>query len=123
MQWRLLVVVASRGTSASNEVAAALGVHASTATRLCDRLVAQGLLSRQDDPADRRYLALTLTSKGRKLVENVLAARRADIERILDRLSPVGRSQLIAGLREFTEAADGVDADLLWDLTPDIASA
>jgi len=36
-------------------------------SRLVDRLVAQGLIRRDTDPADRRYLTLDLTPIGRRL--------------------------------------------------------
>jgi DNA-binding MarR family transcriptional regulator len=116
MQWRLLVVVSGHGQAASHEVAASLGVHPSTATRLCDRLVEQGLLSRQDNPEDRRYLTLTLTSQGKRLVKRVTATRRADIQQILDRLSGPSRRRLVSGLLDFATAAGEMEVDPVWDL-------
>jgi DNA-binding MarR family transcriptional regulator len=52
-QFRVLVMAATRGALNLRAVAAGLGVHPSNATRVCDRLVAGGLLDRRDDPADR----------------------------------------------------------------------
>ncbi len=43
-------------------------------SRLVDRLVAQGLVQRDTDPDDRRYLVLSLTADGRKLSRRVTAA-------------------------------------------------
>ena len=60
-QVRALVVIASRGSVSLGELAAACGVHLTSASRLCDRLVAAGLMDRADDPANRRQLTLTLT--------------------------------------------------------------
>lgn len=92
-------------------------MHPSTATRLCDRLVEQGLLSRHDNPKDRRYLMLTLTSRGESLVKQVTAARRADIEQILNRLRGPSRRRLVAGLLDFANAAGEMEVDPLWDLS------
>ncbi|MEU4390582.1 MarR family transcriptional regulator [Kribbella sp. NPDC023855] len=40
-------------------------------SRLVDRLVAQGLVQRDTDPEDRRYLALSLTPEGKALSKRV----------------------------------------------------
>src|SRR6266540_6303039 len=39
----------------------------SSPSRLVDRLVAQGLIQRDTDPADRRFLTLSLTTEGKRL--------------------------------------------------------
>jgi DNA-binding MarR family transcriptional regulator len=52
------------------EAAECLNVHApSTASRVVDRLVRDGYISRQEDPQDRRQKRLTLTPRGRAVVE------------------------------------------------------
>ncbi len=43
-------------------------------SRLVDRLVAQGLVQRDTDPDDRRYLALSLTTEGKALSKRIVAA-------------------------------------------------
>ncbi|MEV6411852.1 MarR family transcriptional regulator [Kribbella sp. NPDC051718] len=40
-------------------------------SRLVDRLVAQGLVQRDTDPDDRRYLALSLTAEGKSLSKRI----------------------------------------------------
>src|ERR1700745_1711626 len=49
-QYRALVVLAARGPQGTAELAAALAVNPSTATRMCDRLGGQGLIRRQREP-------------------------------------------------------------------------
>jgi DNA-binding MarR family transcriptional regulator len=49
-----------------------VGVHPSNATRAVDRMVGAGLLSRSDDPTDRRNLVLELTPAGQALVDQVM---------------------------------------------------
>lgn len=94
-QLRVLVMIASRGTQNVTSVAQGLGVHASNATRTCDKLVEAGLLHRSEDPADRRNLLLELTQSGIQLVHTVTEHRRAAIESILARMSARGRSNLV----------------------------
>jgi DNA-binding MarR family transcriptional regulator len=43
-------------------------------SRLVDRLVDQGLVQREIDPDDRRFVTLALTPDGRKLVRRIVAA-------------------------------------------------
>ena len=56
-QFRALVVLAGRGPLNPGAFADALGVHPSTATRMCDRLVAKGLITRTVPPTNRREIS------------------------------------------------------------------
>ncbi len=104
-QWRALVVVADGPGISLNQLAEGLGVHASTATRVCDRLIAAGLLIREPHAQDRRYLALSLTRKGQRLFDKVMVARAREISGILDQLAPVSRRRVATAFRDFAEAA------------------
>lgn len=105
MQWRALVVISVERQHTLKAVAAALGVHASTATRLVEGLVANGMLTRRDDPADRRYVSLALTRKAERLVEKVNAARQRDIDDVLGRIDVSRRHPIALALQEFADAA------------------
>ncbi|HEY0617730.1 MAG TPA: MarR family transcriptional regulator [Kribbella sp.] len=73
-------------------------------SRLVDRLVAQGLIKRDIDPDDRRYLALSLTKDGRALCRRIVAAERV-LHKTIDKLvagQPV--SETISTLRAVAEA-------------------
>ncbi|HUI04284.1 MAG TPA: MarR family transcriptional regulator [Acidimicrobiales bacterium] len=82
-QYRALVLLASRGPQRPVDLAEALAIDPSTATRLCDRLVHKRLISRRRQGADRREVRLDLTARGQQLVESVTARRRLEIERVL----------------------------------------
>jgi DNA-binding MarR family transcriptional regulator len=115
-QLRVLVMIASRGPLNLGAVARVLGVHASNATRACDRLVAAGLLDRQDDPADRRNLYLQLTEQGRALVDAVMDRRRHAIAEVLDRMPALQRTALVPVLVAFADAAGEMDDEHVWSL-------
>ena len=104
-QLRVLVMAADHSPLTLGNVAEGLAVHPSNATRTCDRLVSAGLLNRRDDPNDRRQLQLTLTRKGRRMVESVLEHRRAAIERVMAQMNPATAARLGGALGEFVMAA------------------
>ena len=112
-QYRALVVLASRGPQSAGALADALGVHISTLTRLCDRLVAKGLITRVDEPGNRRRVTLALTPRGRGLVRSVTNRRRKEIARIVARVPRHQRTALVDALHAFGEAADE-PADASW---------
>jgi DNA-binding MarR family transcriptional regulator len=115
-QVRALVVIASRGSVSLGELATAADLHPSRASRLCDRLVAEGLINRADDPANRRQLTLTLTPSGEEVVRTVMQHRRDAIKPILARLTKQRRAELLSVLKEFASAG-GEPSDLeLWSM-------
>lgn len=62
------------GTRLLSRVAWHLLVHATTVTIATDRLEARGLLIREAHPRDRRATLVTITDKGRKLVDSATTA-------------------------------------------------
>jgi DNA-binding MarR family transcriptional regulator len=104
-QYRALVVIASRGPQRPVDLAGALGVDASTSTRMCDRLVRKRLITRRRDVVDRRVVHLDLSAAGRRLVERVTERRRQEIESILGSVDPSERSNLVHAFRVFATAA------------------
>lgn len=120
-QYRAVVVVASRPGLTVGELAEALAVHPTTATRMCDRLVGKRLIRRVADPDDRRAIALHPAAAGRHLLERVATRRRREIAAIVDRLEPSASRHAIEGLEAFARAAGEVPlgAEVLgWDLGP-----
>jgi DNA-binding MarR family transcriptional regulator len=70
-QAKLLYVVMATGRLSLGEIASHLRVTASTASGAVDHLVGLGLLSRTDDPADRRQLRVSVTDHGRRTIEGI----------------------------------------------------
>lgn len=112
-QFRMLVVLSSRGATKLVTLAELLGVRPSTAMRMIDRLIAAGLADRQTNPDNRRETLLRLTAEGRRTVENVTARRRREIASIVQRLAPYQRTALIEALADFNEAGGERPAPLL----------
>lgn len=104
-QLRVLVLISTRGPQNLGAVAAELGVHPSNATRTCDRLVVAGLIVRREDPADRRYIRLDLTPRGRALVQTVLEHRRQAIADVIARIPETERATVLTAMDTFAAAA------------------
>ncbi|MBX7555468.1 MarR family transcriptional regulator [Streptomyces sp. NPDC004232] len=103
-QFRMLVVLATRGETKLVALAELLQVAPSTAMRMVDRLIAAGLADRKANPSNRRETQLRLTDEGRRTVEEVTARRRAEIADIVERLRPTERLALVEALNAFNEA-------------------
>jgi len=72
-------------------------------TRAVARMIAAGLVSRQEDETDRRYVSLTLTDKGMAVYDQILPLVQAREAEILSTLSPEERAALDVILRKLTE--------------------
>ncbi|GAA0309985.1 MarR family transcriptional regulator [Kineococcus aurantiacus] len=108
-QYRVLVLICSRGPLRSGALAAAIGVHPSTFTRAVDRLVAAGWVTREDNPDTRREVMVAPTERARVLVGQVLDRRRAEFEAVLARLGEDDRASVREGFSRFAQAAGDVD--------------
>lgn len=104
-QLRLLAVLGDLGPAPSGKAARALGLNASTVTRLADRLAAAGYLARGGDVRHRSVVTLELTARGRELVAAAAAWRRQELARILSRLAPRDRAAVTGVLARLVEAA------------------
>ena len=110
-QLRVLVMIDTRGPLNLTSVADGLGISASNASRLCDRLIRAGLLDRRDSSADRRHISLSLTADGRRLVRTMNRHRHQAINRALRVMTPVERAAVVAALDTFAAAAGEPSAD------------
>ncbi|HEX3750622.1 MAG TPA: MarR family transcriptional regulator [Streptosporangiaceae bacterium] len=99
----LLIVERHRDINLSG-LASQLGALVSSASRLCDRLEAAGLLHRLPG-SSRRVVILRLSPEGRALLDRLRRQRREDLARVLTRMPPAARTALAAGLSQFRTAA------------------
>jgi DNA-binding MarR family transcriptional regulator len=104
-QFRVLVVLDTRGETSLAGLADSLGITSAAALRLIDRLLAGGLVSRHDNPANRREVIIGLSQAGAELVWRVTDKRRAEIARVVRQMPPAQRDDLVAALTAFADAA------------------
>ncbi|MEA2418986.1 MAG: hypothetical protein QOE60_1192 [Thermoleophilaceae bacterium] len=83
-QFHLLDPLAD-GPCTNRQLAEAAGIAAPTATRMIDVLIARGLVTRVEDPADRRAVLISLTDAGR----SALAAKLEEYRQLRERIAAV----------------------------------
>jgi DNA-binding MarR family transcriptional regulator len=113
-QLRALVAVGQHGSLNLSQLADELGVIPSSASRLCDRLVAAGLLDRRVSEQTRREVVLTLRREGQRLLDTVEHARREALADVLGGMRLGGRKALLSGLEAFAEVAGQMAEQDQW---------
>lgn len=103
-QLGLLFLLRDSATYSQQQLGESLGMDRTTTMQLVSALEAEGLVVRDDDPADRRAYRLRLTARGREVTTRVAAAT-AEVERqVFAGLKASERRQLKALLRRILES-------------------
>jgi DNA-binding MarR family transcriptional regulator len=102
-----LVRINRPGGISQRRLADELRLTPGTVSARIDRLVADGLVTRAPDPADRRGSLVTLTDRGRDLFEAVVPAHLANQVRLLGSLTPDEQATLAGLLRKLLVAFEG----------------
>jgi DNA-binding MarR family transcriptional regulator len=91
-----------------SELAARMGVDASTASRQVQQLERTGLVGRVGDPADRRASLLELTAEGDRVLAKMRQARRASLAQVLGGWSRADRRKLATVLTRLVDDLERV---------------
>lgn len=87
------------------EMAGRLGRSLSATSRLLEQLVKRGLVTRREDPEDRRARRVALSPAGRELLA-ALIERRAEAQlQLMEALTPEEREHVARGMTLLAEAA------------------
>lgn len=81
-----------------------MDISAPAASQIVDRLVQHGLVERTEDPNDRRAKQLTLTPKGRELIETGIVERTRWVDELAASLSPETYEAVASTLAMLTQA-------------------
>ena len=87
-----------KGTSGVSDIGDDLGISSAAASQMLERLVQQGLISRTEDPRDRRVKQIVLTDKGQQVLQGSLQAGKGWLDELADSLSPAEQEQVAAAL-------------------------
>ncbi len=86
-----------------------LGVTNSAASQMMDRLVQVRLISRTEDPTDRRGKLLVLTDKGRQMLVEGNQANRHWLENLAQLMTPEEREQVRQAIMILIEKANQLE--------------
>ncbi|MFF5175707.1 MarR family winged helix-turn-helix transcriptional regulator [Micromonospora sp. NPDC000089] len=105
-QLRVLALISQRPETNVNRLAELLDVVPSSASRLCDRLEATGLLRRVVDPRDRREVRLVPTAAAEALLGELTQRRHRAVQAVLDRMPQRQQHELLLALGAFGQAVE-----------------
>src|SRR5512136_1995078 len=106
-QLKSLFYISQHGKLNPSALASGIRVTPANVTGIVDRLVEQGLLTRTADADDRRVSWLTLTDKGKTLIDDLREGRAQEMRRILDELT---EAELAIVAHGFELVAAGAEA-------------
>ncbi len=113
-QFRVLVLLETRGPTRVGSLAAQLDVHPSTFSRALDRLESAGWVGRAASADSRREVLVSITAAGTRLVGDVSAKRQTELDRVVAALPQDERDQVLRALGMFADAAgEPAASDLL----------
>lgn len=99
----LMVLVTTREGATGRGLAESFGVSMASMSGVIDRLVAQGVAVRSEDPDDHRVRRVHATSKGTQVVRRLVVARPEFHDRVLTGLSTEDLSALEQGIRAVSD--------------------
>jgi DNA-binding MarR family transcriptional regulator len=111
-QWDTLDLLVQAEAWRMSDLAEALRVDPSTATRAVQRLVRAGLAERSTDAADGRVVMVSATSTGHRRHEAIARQRRQTMECMLSAFDADERRTLATLLERFVAALDRVAEQL-----------
>ena len=93
---KVLMRLGTHGPMNQATLAARLGFAPRSVTETVDALEREGLVTRTDDPQDRRARIVELTAAGRSALETATAVRSKVMTEVFGVLTPAQRSQLVS---------------------------
>jgi DNA-binding MarR family transcriptional regulator len=110
-QLKSLFFISNRGTTSLGKLAEALKVTPTNTTGIVDRLLKRGLITRTENPEDRRMLMLRMTPAGEELVQGLRQKREERMSEIFNRLSREEADNVAKALKLMVNAIEETRQD------------
>ncbi len=99
LQMQALFFLNQHENTMMSDIANYFHIELPSATSLMNKLYDQKLVKRHEDPKDRRLVRITLTDKGKNLLQQAMNDRRKTMENILSYLSEKEKERLLSILK------------------------
>lgn len=109
-EWRVLAALGANRAMAAKEIGPYSTLDKMQVSRAVARMEENGLISRAEDPKDRRAKMLRLTPKGQDLLWQIVPLVRAREEALIAALSEADRAALDRIMTQMTQSAAGLIA-------------
>ncbi|WP_134725392.1 MarR family winged helix-turn-helix transcriptional regulator [Paracoccus luteus] len=106
-QWRLLIRLVREGKAPQVRLAELLEIEPISVSRLVDRMVEGGWVTREKDPLDRRVNLVVPTRKATRAFEELRGTAEIVFDEALAGVSPTDRQVLIAALSTIVSNLSG----------------
>ena len=103
-EWVVMRELANESQNSPSVVAGQIGMTRGAITKIVDRLVLKGLVTRRESAGDRRFQEIVLTPAGRRLIPRLAAVADRNDEEFFHPLSHMERETLIAILQKLVHA-------------------
>ena len=103
-EWVVMREMYGESLTSPSLVAGRIGMTRGAITKLIDRLLAKGYVTRQESSGDRRFQEIALTSAGRRLVPALAALADQNDEEFFHPLSRQERKTILSLLKKLVEA-------------------
>jgi DNA-binding MarR family transcriptional regulator len=100
-----LIRIRNQNMLGISEIGDELRITNAAASQLIDRLVQQDLISRSENPQDRRVKHIELTEKGHQMIHAGMHSRLRWLEDLSTLLTPAEQEQVTASMRLLIERA------------------
>ncbi len=108
-QFSILMQLHHKGPCGFPEISERFDVTAAAASQLVDKLVQAGYLARTEDPTDRRAKLLTLSDKGKELINQGTEERHRWIDDLAATLSADDQKKVAEALAILTKAVRNLE--------------
>lgn len=107
-QCHALMELGTHSEMAISQLAEILRLDRSTLSRTIDNLVQEGLIIREIDPKDRRYMRIRLTDKGQEIFKGINLENNKFYLSVFEHIPQEKHAQLIESIGLFAEALEKV---------------
>ncbi len=108
-QFSLIMQLHHRGGTGISDISERFEITSAAASQMVDKLFQLGYLERIEDPTDRRAKLLSLSTKGKQLIEQSVEERYRWVDQLSENINAKDREKISDALTIMTEAARKMD--------------